>query len=149
MPGELGFDTGPFVAAATFCERVLDEKDGSLSIIRMVNQLEIHAEGPEVPDDLPEGVITPTLFVAMRAGEARGSHTFQVTIESPDGSHKDSPESSVTFPGGPEGTVNLIIPMKIPVVSAGLYWVDIKLNKRLMTRVPLRVVYGFTRGPAG
>jgi hypothetical protein len=35
--------------------------------------------------------------------------------------------------------------MSLQINTAGLYWTDVICNGRLMTRVPLQVVYGFKR----
>lgn len=148
MAGELGYDTGPYVGAATFCERVLEEKDGVLSATRMVNQINLKTEGPDAPDEMPAGiVIQTTLLIILRAGQARGSQTVQISIEAPDGSRTDGPEVAVNFGGGPEGGINMVLPMQLAISIAGLYWADVKVNKRLVTRVPLDVTYGFTRSP--
>jgi hypothetical protein len=148
MPGELGYDTGPYVAVAHFCERVLEEKDGVLSVTRLVNQLQIQVAGPDAPDEMPAGVvIQSTLLIVLRAGQARGAQTVQISIEGPDGRRTDGPEVAVNFGGGPEGGINMILPMTLQIESAGLYWTDVRVNKRLMTRVPLEVTYGFTRSP--
>jgi hypothetical protein len=146
MAGELGFDTGPFVNVAVFCEKVLQEQDGVLSVIRIVDQIGIEAEGPDAPDVLPPGTIQTTLLVCLKAGQARASQKIQVVLESPDGSRKLGPELAVNFSPGPGGGANVIMPTAIEVTSAGLYWADVNVNDRLMARVPLQITYGFRRG---
>jgi hypothetical protein len=148
MAGELGFDTGPFVNVAVFCERVLQEKDNVLSAIRIVDQINVQAQGNIAPEDLPAGsTIQSTLLVMLKAGEARGPQTIQVVIEDPVGGRREGPEQSVVFSPGPAGGVNLIIPLMMQLSSAGLYWADVLINRRLVSRVPLTVNYTFTRGP--
>lgn len=148
MAGELGFDTGPFVNVAVFCERALQEADGVLSIIRVIDQITIQAAGPEVPNTLPPGhTVEPTLVVVLKPGQARGTQSVQVILEHPDTTRLEAPELSVAFSGGPNNGANLILPMAIKLTSAGLYWTDILVNRRLITRVPLQINYGFLRGP--
>lgn len=144
---ELGFDTGPFVSLAAFCETVLQEANGVLSLIRVVDTLEVHAKGPDAPDDMPPGVVEATLVVLLRAGRAKGGQTVQINLERPDGSRDDGPEIQVHFPGGEGSGHNLISTMRFEARSQGLYWADVVVNKRLMTRVPLQVKYGFLRTP--
>ena len=43
----------PSLRIAALCERVLEEKDGSLSLIRLIDRLVITAEGTDVPTELP------------------------------------------------------------------------------------------------
>ena len=145
MAGELGFDTGPFVNVAAFCERVLNEQDGVLSAIRLINEINVQAQGEGAPDAMPPVVVTTTLLVALKAGKARGSQTVQVIVEQPDGAKRPGPEVAINFGPGEVGGANLIMPMAISVETAGVYWTDILVNKRLVSRVPLQVNYGFMR----
>lgn len=148
MAGELGFDTGPFVNVAAFCERVVEEKDGTLTLVRLIDQFKVEANGPDAPDDLPPGaVVQATLVVMLKRGRARGGQAITVELEHPDASRKKGPETSINFIGGEGSGANLVIPMQIQLSSAGLYWADIFVNKRLAARAPLEVTYRFTRGP--
>lgn len=148
MPGELGFDTGPFVNMAVFCERALQEIDGSLSVIRVIDQLNVQTMGPDAPDELPPGgTMEATLVLVLKPGEARGPQSLQVVLELPDTTRQEGPALSVSFTGGPNNGATLVMPMAIQMNSAGLYWADILVNGRLVTRVPLQVNYGFLRAP--
>jgi hypothetical protein len=44
--GERG---GPYIGAAFLCEKILQEKDGVLSAIRIVDRITHSAVGPEAP----------------------------------------------------------------------------------------------------
>jgi hypothetical protein len=145
LSGELGFDTGPFVSVVAFCERVLEEKDGTISAIRIIDQFNFQGQGPDAPDAIPEGGLPVTLLVALKAGKARGGQRVQIFLERPDGTTLDGPEISVNFSPGESGGVNLILPMALPIVSAGLYWANVHVNGRLMSRAPMNVTYSFMR----
>jgi hypothetical protein len=69
----------------------------------------------------------------------------EIALEHPDGTRKQSPQRSVNFTPGEHGGVNIVSPIALEVTSAGLYWADIRINGRLVTRVPLDVQYQFTR----
>jgi len=43
-------ETGPHIVNATFCEKVLIEPDGVLSLIRLVDRFTQTATGPEPPE---------------------------------------------------------------------------------------------------
>jgi hypothetical protein len=147
MPGEFGFDSGPFVNVAAFCDRVLDEKDNVISLVRVIDRITIQATGPEAPDALPPGMIQTTLVVVLKAGEARGNQVVQVNLEYPDGGHRGGPEVAINFPGGPETGANIVMPVAFEATSAGVYWAHVLVNRRPVARVPLKIEYGFTRGP--
>src|SRR2546426_1104410 len=51
MAGELGFETGPYVNIASFCERALQETDGVLSLMRVTHQITVQTSGPEAPPE--------------------------------------------------------------------------------------------------
>ena len=44
-----GESSGPYLAAAVLCEKVLQEKDGVLSAIRLVDRFIITASGTQPP----------------------------------------------------------------------------------------------------
>jgi hypothetical protein len=100
-------NTGPFLTAAAICERVLQERDGVLSAIRIVDRITLTAAG-EVPEHLPE--FPPhnlTVLVSFKSGNARGRHTVSFRVEKPSG--EEGPalgEFPVLFEGGERG-VNL------------------------------------------
>jgi hypothetical protein len=131
---------GPFVAVATFCESVIEAKDATLSLIRMVDRVIVHAQGPEVPENMPPQTVPVTLVVALKSGAARGRQTISVRPEAPSGRQLDRVELPVLFEGEDRGQ-NVIIQMQFPVEEEGLYWFDVLLGQALLTRVPLRFVY--------
>lgn len=147
MPGELGYDTGPFVNAAVFCETVIDGKDDVLSLVRIIDRMTINAQGAEAPDDLPPGAVKANLVVMLRAGKALGGQKLRIDLETPDGNQMRSPEQTIHFTAGEAGGANVIAPMTIPVSSAGLFWANVYINDRLMSRVPLEIRYSVTRSP--
>ena len=145
--GEIGYETGPYIGMAVFCETVLHEVDGVTSLIRILDTMDVCAEGPDSPDELPPGVVEVNLVVLLRAGRALGAQTLRVDLERPDGSRDLGPEMAIHFPPGEAGGHRIDAPIKFEARSAGLYWADVFVNDRLMTRAPLTIRYGFRRDP--
>jgi len=139
--------TGPHVQLATFCDKVLIERDGVLSVIRAIDRITVVASGgPALPADLPEGhKVTPTLVVALRSDEAKGRHTISIVGEQPDGSRLPPANFDVTFEGGERG-INLVLPMVLEP-QEGLYWFEVWIGDQLLSRVALRIVYQRMPGP--
>jgi hypothetical protein len=56
------FERGPYVIAAAFCERALQERDGVLSLIRIIDKWTTAVTGPApiVPDRMPPVPVNPT-----------------------------------------------------------------------------------------
>ena len=153
MAGELGFDTGPFVNVATFCDQAIQDKDGVLTIVRVIDQMTLTATGPTAPEELPPGgAVNLTLVVALKAGQAHGKQDVKIEFEHPDGSKHPGPAIPVHFSGGAGGGANAIFKITLVLSSAGLYWADVLVNGRLVSRVPLEVRYqvipqGVIQGP--
>lgn len=149
--------TGPHIAAALLCERVITEGDGVLSIIRVVDRVVQTATGIEPPDEMPPlKVDNLQMVVALRSDQARGRFTLGLDIEAPDGGRERGAEQDVNLTPGNNG-VNLVLGMQLGLEHEGIYWIDVLLGgprgqeEELLTRVPLEVVYQRQRvsGPQG
>lgn len=146
---------GPYVQAALFCEKVLQERDGVLSAIRIVDRMFINVSGIDAPEklsDLPPQMTTLNIvgLVALKSGFARGSHTVVVQGRTPS-QHAIPPVSFPVLLEGEDRGANVVFQMGIQAREDGLYWFDVLVNDRLMTRMPLRIVYQRTNigpGPA-
>ncbi len=149
-------ETGPHIAIATLCEKVLTEQDGVLSIIRVIDRFIQTATGPEPPDQMPPFIISDRdlkMVVALKSDKAKGRFSVKVIVEDPSGARVPVGESDVTLPGGNQG-INLVIGMNLAVQHEGVYWFDILLGgprgqeDQLISRVPLEVLYQRQRVPA-
>lgn len=132
-------ESGPFLQTAAFCERVLHEQDGVLSLIRMVDRL---ITDPNVI----EAGGTPSahqLFVVImfKGGEARGSSQLTLAPVAPSGMKLAEIETSVLFEGGEDRGIQLIVPVAMPLNQSGVYWFSVLLDDVLITKIPLRVVH--------
>lgn len=139
--------SGPFLAAAFFCERILEDKDGTLSAIRIIDRVTQTAHGPAAPTEMPPLQVQLSALIALRSGQARGRRTIVLRPENPAGQRAESAELPVQFEGEERSAiytsqVGFIAEME------GLYWFDVLLDEELLTRIPLRVVYEPMRTPA-
>jgi hypothetical protein len=132
---------GPYVNAAMFCDRVLQEADGVISLIRVIDRLTVTAQAPggEAPPELPEGQLQVTLVVTFKSDDAQGRYPVTIRPQLPSGTYLPENTIDVMFEGADRG-VNLILNMQIPAIE-GLYWFDVILNDQVLTRTPLRVMY--------
>lgn len=78
--------SGPYLAAAFVCERVLQEADGVVSAIRIIDRLTQLVGGPDVPDELQSFQQPVTIFIGLKAGSARGRSRSVYKLRSPRGS---------------------------------------------------------------
>ena len=142
MAGELGYDTGPFVSLAVFCENVINDADGVLTLVRLVDTVTVSAQGEDAPSDIPPGtVLNLNVVVGIKAGNAKGRQQVQVTFEHPDGTRKPGPQVPVHFSGAPNAGQNIHLQVALALTDAGLYIADVTVNDRVVTRMPLDVRY--------
>lgn len=134
--------SGPHLQLAVFCEKVLVERDGVPSIVRVIDRFNISGNAPEMPPNQ----ISFTIFVSFKAGFYRGKASLKLSPIPPSG--KDLP--AMTFPllfeGDDERGVFIQANMSMVIQEEGLYWFDVSLQGLAtqdiaFTRMPLRVVY--------
>jgi hypothetical protein len=137
--GERELD-GPFLGAALLCESVLQEKDGRLSVIRIVNRITTQTTAASAPEKMPPVTINVTALISFRAGFARGSFSVKLRPVTPSG--RKMPEVSIPIlMEGEDRGHNLVLPISFQATEEGLYWFDVLLTDRLITRIPLRLLY--------
>jgi hypothetical protein len=132
---------GPYVAGAFVCEKTLQEADGVLSFIRVIDRVGVVVGGEAgfVPDQMPEGQLRVVFVVLLKSGDARGRIPVSILIEQPDGVTLDPRTIDVTFEGEDRG-VNLVLNIATEAIE-GLYWFTVTADGRELTRSPLRVIY--------
>jgi len=131
---------GPYLNAALICEKVLQEKDETVSIVRIVDRVTVTAAASSSPENIPPTTLNLNAFLAFRSGHARGRHTIKWIIEEPSGIRTPEQLLPALFEGEDRG-VNFILNLNIVVNQEGVYWFDIFLEDQLLTRIPLRILY--------
>jgi hypothetical protein len=138
-------ERGPYLNTAVFCETAIEGRDGTLSIIKIVDTVIQTAAGPDPPAKMPAFVARLNVVIVLRAGEARGRYTILLRPEAPDGRKLPAHEQAVQFVGD-TNAYQLIGQIELPVELEGIYWFDVVFvagpeNEELLTRIPLRAVY--------
>jgi hypothetical protein len=133
---------GRFISLAVFCEKVLTEADGAISLIRIFDRYSVQAPSPQNPAaNIPLNVV-----VMLRSGMFRGPATLKFLPNSPSGQILSTLEFPILFEGDDERGSAVMLNMGFAPPEAGLYWFDILLDDDMVTRIPLRVVFQRT-GP--
>lgn len=141
---------GPYLQMAFFCEKVLREADGVHSFIRQVDRLTTTASGLAAPAKMPAATQTLFLAITIKSGGARGSHEIKVLRERPSGMRDTAPVLAMTiFFEGEERGVGLFGPITMTFEEEGLYWFDLYVDDKLLTRMPIRVIYQRTTAQVG
>lgn len=147
----IAFEHGPYVQVAAFCETVVEAKDGTLTLVRLIDQLTHTSAGPEPPEEMPQVTYPMKLVVALKSGRARGRSELRIVPERPNGTTAAPLNFSVHFEGEHRG-VNVVGNVNFTFTMEGLYWFRVYLDDRLLTAIPFRVNYqrmvtGVTRPP--
>jgi hypothetical protein len=136
----------PHVIAALFCEKILQEADGSLSVIRIADKLTIQTIQVDstaieaIPEELrPKPPVQMSGLVSLRSGPASGKFTMKVVMNSPSGKRKDAFTVPLELHGADHGQ-NIILNIILAVQEEGLFWFDVLLDDHQLTRIPLMVV---------
>jgi hypothetical protein len=126
----------PYITAALLCEKVLQEKDESVTLMRIIDKLQDRVEG------LPMGVhpaVAIQGFLSLKSGSVTGEHTVKVVVERPNGDRKEVFEYPTNFLGKDQGQ-SIILQMGLGITLDGLYWFDVLFDEEVLTRIPLMVI---------
>lgn len=134
---------GPYLGCAVFCDSILEDKDGVTSAMRIVDTVNLYIP-PEAPSDVPSAAnpigFTQHLLVIFRPGSALGNHTLKLVVESATGKRKEVSTRELTFTKKKTGGITVRIHAGFTVEKSGMLWLDVILNGKTYTRVPLNVL---------
>jgi len=127
----------PLLVVAVFCERVLREVDGVMTIVRMVDRFLVRGATPEMGNQ----VLRFQTVIIFKSGELRGKYVIRIRPTSPTGRDLPGMDFPTLFEGDSDRGAAIIADTNFAVDEEGLYWFDVYLEDELITRMPLRVVY--------
>jgi len=129
---------GPYLQAALLCEKALQETDGVISIIRIVDRWTV--SGPT--EGMLQTTIQATMVLMFKSGFHRGPERLTITAITPrDERILPAMEIPVHFEGDEDRGINVLIPMLFPVREPGVYWFEVALRGQIVSHIPLRVIY--------
>ena len=132
---------GPFLSAAFLCEKVLEEKDGVKSAIRIIDRVTHTAVGPKPPKEMPPFPYDITLFLRFKSGWARGSTDLKIETVKPSGESSTPVQQTIFFEGEEDRGVDVVGHLRIKLEMTGIYWFHVYLDEEHLTQIPLRVIY--------
>jgi hypothetical protein len=139
-------NTRPYVTVAAVCERVIEEKDGVLSAIRLIDQLSYEfvevANQPAGTAAVEQPVIVMnsvdlTVLICLKAGTMRGDYLASLEMQQPGGKVvRLYSDLSVTFGEAGNGVnINTKFPLP-PFAPPGVYWFVFRWDGEELTRFP-------------
>jgi len=129
----------PYLKYGVTCEKVLQEKDGVLSLIRIIDKFVLTITGKEPPNELPPEVAPLTIVMGWAGG--LGSHEASFSITRPDGTTQKSPQTWSFHLDALHRGHSIILSVPVEVTKAGVYWIEFILNGEVKGRTPFQVVY--------
>lgn len=138
-PSQLAL-TGPYLKAAMFCESAIEGKDGTLSLIRVIDRLTTTAAGKDAPIDMPPVNHVMTAVLMLISGQALGRHDLRITSEGPSGETKEIWSGTMQMEGGHKGQ-NLLLNLNMQFQHEGVYWFTVTIDDRPITKMPFQVMY--------
>lgn len=145
MIEDKGF-SGPHLSAAFLCERVLMERDGVGTFVRVVDRFTIHTVPP-----LPPGVVSPpampqvvqaNLVVSLKAGDLKaGKYQLLIRLQKPDGKYSNDNRQSVFFNGSEDSGAAVVMPIVLQAPEEGLFWFEVYFESALLTKIPMRILH--------
>lgn len=130
--------SGPHLVAAFFCEKVLQERDGTLSFIRLTDRVTVGGSAPQ----MQPFVHPTTLIIAFKAGALpSGKYNVQLQGHQPNGKSMALIPIQVYFEPGEDRGAMVISQFGVALEEEGVYWFDVYFENAIVTRIPLRVFY--------
>lgn len=129
---------GPYLQAALLCERVLVEKDETVSAVRIVDRV----TAAQMPTAEIPVATNLSLLVMLKFGDAPDPLLVEAEMTSPVGQKvfivKQEVVKPKTAPGGLAGA-NVFGPMLLPLHVAGIYTTVVRINAKEVTRIFLEL----------
>ncbi len=141
MTTELPFERGPFLLCAITCEKVLEEKDGVKSAIRMIDRITRTVVGPSPPKEMEPFERDLNLLIRLKSGSARGAYPLEVRLVKPSGESPPPLLQTVYFEGEEDRGIDIVANMRIKFDLTGVYWFHVYLDGVRLTQIPLRIIY--------
>lgn len=131
----------PYLAAAFLCERILHERDGVLTAIRIVDTFNVTLPPSLPPDAKPVIQITGLLsFKKSSPGAEAERHQAELRLRMPSGREHPPAVFDVLFKPEEMAGANQIVQMNIGVEEFGLHWLAVLLDGEPITRIPFRLL---------
>ncbi|MDY6908265.1 MAG: hypothetical protein SV910_08610 [Chloroflexota bacterium] len=141
MTGDMPFARGPYLLDACICEKVLEEKDGVKSAIRMIDRLMHTVASPAPPHEMEPFEHAFAILIRLKSGNIRGSRPLEIKLVKPSSEISTLFRQTIYFEGEDDRGIDIVVNMRMRFELTGLYWFQIHLDDMPITQIPLRVIY--------
>jgi hypothetical protein len=134
---------GPHLLMAVLCQRADQDQYGSLNVINVLEQLVVGSDDPSAPAEFPGFRLESQLVVQIASGNKRGDATVTIQPIDPMLQRLELVSQEVRF-SGEDHRVTIVSNVSLDVEHTGIYWFNVALDGKVLTRIPLRI--GYHRG---
>jgi hypothetical protein len=128
----------PMLSVAAFCTKVLEGRDGLMSGIRFFDQITVPVSADRDPESREP--ISLWALIGFKAESFEGEHVLRLVMQAPTGKRKEIGRMTMRHPRHVT-SINHRIQLALKIKSEGLFWVDVILDGKRYTRMPLRVSF--------
>ena len=127
---------GPHLFIAFACPSI--PPDRKVSIDSLLSKLTIEGEA----EKMPSIKITFRVFLGFIAGEYSGKTRIYIEAISPSNKKLSRFPCDVEFQDPPNHQIHINVLIEDFVIQEpGIYWLDVRSNQALVTKIPIEVVY--------
>ena len=132
----------PALTVAVLCQHVLEEKDGTLSAIRIIDRItvDVEVDGPGDTELPPLPVNAVLLLIFKKDAVNERSFTASVTVRNPAGAETAVASLPLAIGSGPAKGANLIVRLGFGAKESGIYWFSISVDGVARAKVPLEIL---------
>ena len=133
---------GPFLAAAVFCDNIVEDTDHSISAIMIIDGVVLYVSEdapPDFPSKEKQMLIMQKVLLTFRSGDSPGKHQLSIVLHQPNGKRVKVMDKEIELTPPPHGGVNLKTGIQLSVHSSGLFLFDVILDGKRLTRMPFNV----------
>lgn len=87
------------------------------------------------------------VLLVVRSGDSPGKHIIKLVMESPSGKKTDALVKEVKLTDFPHGGIHIKTQLNISLVASGVYWIDVLIDGRRFTRMPINISIQRLPGP--
>jgi hypothetical protein len=133
---------GPYLAAAVFCESIIEDQRRLTSALGILDGLQIlipaHApeDFPSVTKKLP---VTLNILLMFKTGDSPGKHTLRLVVEQPNGKKSEMMSQEIELAPEPHSGGSVRSVANLGIFSSGLFWIDVFLDSKRLTRMPINI----------
>jgi hypothetical protein len=137
----------PYVSAALFCDKVVEGKDNTLTVVRIIDKVEMQVVADDktlealakVADGIvPKPALSVTGVFGIKSGNLEGKFTVHVEVENPVGKRSRIQSFPVELRGGDSGA-NFVVNMVLSPEFDGTHWFELIFEERVLSRIPLTI----------